>query len=346
MPGYSYPPAPQTGLGYRTTPSSLARDLISYWPLDEARGNRYDRLGTNHFFQDSTEVVTDEGKLGLAGKRTIYFPNNGSCALRAQPSPLLANSGNTGFTIAFWTRLSAAPQIMRFLMSGAVGAQNRPNFQVVYGWPYQYSWTISVYNTSDVMVSAWQYWCFANTWTFVVTWYDPRAGTVNVRLDGNPPWTYSLGGPMRFSTADQGVYMGHSWASQSYPLYGRFQDLAIWRRVLTTGEINAIWNGGKGAIWFEQTISPTWQQRFWAYPSVIEPVIPASPIGGSVGVRLMDAPLGAFTGMRLPESPLGGNVAPHLLGVLADPPYGAYAGSLPLPDAPLGGHAGPLEGLT
>ena len=337
----SYPPPPQTGLGYRTYPASLARDLVSCWPLDEARGNRYDRVGANHFFQDALEIVTDEGKLGLAGKRTIYFPNNGSYALRALPSPLLANSGNTGFTVAFWTRLSAAPQIMRFLMSGAVGAQNRPNFAVVYGWPYQYTWTLSVYNASDTQINGYQYWCFANTWTFVIAWFDPRANTVSMRLDGNTPWSYPLGSPMRFSTADQGVYMGHSWASQSYPLYGRFQDLAIWRRVLTTGEINAIWNGGKGAIWFEQTISPTWQQHFWAYPPVIERELAESPIGGALGPHLLAAPRAGHVG-RLPLllAPRSGHVGTPALPAT---PLAGHAGTPKRPDAPIGGHAGPLE---
>lgn len=319
----SYPSLPQTGLGFRTFPDSLARDLVAYWPLDEASGNRYDRVGATHMIQVGGTIGTAAG-VERVGPRAAYFPNNGALALTAKPN-VWHQTGDHSFTISCWFMTYASYTVMRLIMKNDYPLVGGGDWELVYGWPIVGAMGLGIATTAgQKSVASWGAgMIYAYAWVHIVAWHDARSQSIYLSVNNYSPSSTSFAGatiaPQHQNTITFGRRGGGG--SFSYPVNGRLQDVAIWKRVLTPDERSALYNNGAGYRWFAQAIAPVRLQRFWMFPPVIEQILVQPPMAGAFGAMYALAPVSGHSGRpALPESPAAG-----------------HSGTSPRPGSPIGG---------
>jgi hypothetical protein len=225
---------------------SLLTNLVSYWKLDEASGDALDSHSTNHLTETSGTIGSTTGKIGNCRDfelgDTEYFTIADSAAL---------STGDIDFTLACWVNLESKTASQRqTLISKYNTTGNQREYWLTYnpqtapGTSNPFGFTISATGSSTVVIR--ESTTFGTpstgTWYFVVAWHDSVANTVNIQVNN---------GTVDSTSHSGGVFDGTSpfvlGARETVDnLDGLLDEVGFWKRVLTSDERTALYNGGNG----------------------------------------------------------------------------------------------------
>jgi len=219
-------------------------NLVAYWRLDEAEGNpRADAIGTITLVEDPAAAgggscPTRAGKFGrglrIAGTNPDYVGTLGGAA---------AVAFTTGsFTVQGWF----AGDQTGGVFEGARIDSHVSDFSLT-------AWFIGVFsdgnarfspvNQAQVAFPAITPFVFDDEWHRVIGWYDGSDDSVHVQVDAGVP--VSAAGPTALATLPTPGLLMYGGAGVGV---SGLDEVAVWNRVLTAAEIEALWNGGAGVI--------------------------------------------------------------------------------------------------
>ena len=212
----------------------LLDNLVSWWALD---GNGNDSHGTNTLTANGSPTYTT-GKVGqaasLVAASSQYFS-------RASNSTL--QTGNINWAICAWVKLASKPAADMHIASKFGITANR---EFLLRWTvsdrFQIVWFRDAAGTATSLSAS----SFAaptiGVWYFVQAWHDLTAGTLNICINnGTVDSVACIGG-----NAATGDFTIGARADVAAFWDGQLDNVAIWKRLLTTTEKTELYNAGAG----------------------------------------------------------------------------------------------------
>lgn len=219
----------------------LLDNLIAYWNLDEASGQRNDSHTNALHLIDNNTVGVASGGGPDGGDAADFVAASSEYLSRANES--LLQTGDIDFTVAAWVYLPSDGNYY-YINKGNDGA-------------YQDEFCVR-YTTSAKRFAAWvddglssEGLVTANTfgqpstgaWYFLMMWHDAAADTVSIAVnDVADSVSYSAGG----HTNNHSFYIGTRGAVASRMVQGRMAYTGFWKRTLTAAERTWLYNSGSG----------------------------------------------------------------------------------------------------
>ncbi|MDA3924649.1 MAG: glycerophosphodiester phosphodiesterase family protein [Kiritimatiellae bacterium] len=244
------------------TPSSnpdLATDLLSYWKFDDGLTNANcssvtDIEGRNH----GTIYDQDIETLWISGNNTQFGSalnlDGTNCYVDIPQSASLDINTNT-LTISCWLKMEKLPSSISEDFAGIYDSeqdsyvifQDRSSKQLC----FKLTTSDGDYACPGIAESA----LVADKWHHVVCIFDgnvgPASGETSIYLDGQlmdvriGADNKAVDGLTHIVKAGQNAAIGRNGADNRYGFEGAVDDIAIWRRVLTYGEILQIYYSGE-----------------------------------------------------------------------------------------------------
>jgi len=206
---------------------NLLRGMVSYWPLTEASGTRYDAHDGKHL-----TVERDAGTLVGLVYPTAFKVLSKSNLKRVVDSSF--NFTQTGFTLAGWIFVTATVSNLVFIngidwnLTYTLSTNSKIRFVIGYSSPYT---TLNCTNFGVIPLS---------TWIFLVANLDLSSRTMSVKFNDQVLDSMSCSG-MTYHTGS--FQLGGSTVTGST---GRMGPFALWNRTLTSKEQQALYNNGLG----------------------------------------------------------------------------------------------------
>lgn len=218
--------------------TTITKDLISYWDMDESTGTRFDRWGTNNLTDNDT-VLSSTGKLNNSANFVAGTNENLSRADNASLS-----TGDVDFTTSAWVKLSTKSG-NRMVSSKCDSVDPGQCEYYLFYWTGSDSLCIQLWNTaagtslrsvcSSVTIST-------GVWYHVVAWHDTVANTANISVNGtvNSSSTYTSG-----SVGDSsGTFRIGSYLGSGSGMDGSIDEVGFWKRKLSSTEISTLYGSG------------------------------------------------------------------------------------------------------
>ena len=217
--------------------SSLATNLVSYWELEEASGTRVDSHGSN----DLTDNNTVGSATGIQGNGADFEAGN---------TEYLNLSGGIGLTtdsdisVSFWYKPESIGsfQGIIFTGSGTSGLYVRVDNDGKLFAQFANASGETKYRTSNVIFSA-------GTLYHVVVVFETTAGSngdINFYINAGSAQSKTSAGTPSATGFTDGSLLEISTVSALQYIDGIIDEIGIWDRVLTTGEISDLYNSGAG----------------------------------------------------------------------------------------------------
>jgi hypothetical protein len=232
--------------------SNLMVELVSFWELEEASGIRYDSQGSNNLTDNNT-VTQAAGKVGNAA----HFEDDNSESLSSSSSDF--DTAASSFTLSGWFNFDNISED-QYLSSRYLAADTGN------------SWFVRYNNGNDKIEFLWMFLTYARlpagqvsagTWYFVTIWYDADAEEIGIQLNDFTPVTVDVTGQAPDNLATNFV-LGNLSPPGTAGLDGKIDQIGFWRRVLTSAEIDTLYNGGTGLTYAALTQdTPDWVSDKW-----------------------------------------------------------------------------------
>jgi len=211
--------------------TALATNLVSYWEMEETSGTRYDEVGNNDLTANGT-VTSETGKQGNAAS----FDRENTEYLYIEDANQTGLDLTGSHTINMWIKRDSADWMGFYAhnstdTSGGQAYYNVSNqIQMIYDNACEFT---AAYTLT---VGTW----YMLTFTYNVSTYTATAYANGVYL-GSDAGTAAPDNPTtRF-------HLGTSWwTGIQGPFNGGIDEVGFWSRVLTVGEISALYNAGTG----------------------------------------------------------------------------------------------------
>jgi hypothetical protein len=228
---------------------TLTNNLYSYWPLDEASGNRSDSHGFNELLTDVGSVSSAAGKVSNAAS---FSGTNYLSRVSTGTDSLAVVCGVTnGCTFSAWVYLTDKTATRPIIAKAASGSLQ---YSLVYRLATDhFSFALSPDGTTNVVVDS-SVSPSVSTWYFVVAWYDPVADTISIQVNNGTPASTSFTGFPVNNTSDFRI---GSRQSDSAVMVGRVDEVGIWNTVLTSTERGYLYNSDNGCTYDFVSCEPT-----------------------------------------------------------------------------------------
>lgn len=214
--------------------------VAAYWRMDESSGNETDTKNGNVLVDNNT-VTSAAGKISTSRQftaaNTEYFSiaDNASISLGA----------DTAFTITCFVYsdadLSAVTKAVVTKSSSSVAADIE--FNLVCGVASIFTqFTVGNGTTSqDVFHAAVP---AQSAWTFICVQHDPDANILSVSFNDGTPTTAAWSGGTKDTTAAMNIGRDVSGLTGASTWDGRIEEFLYTKRLLSAGEITALYNSG------------------------------------------------------------------------------------------------------
>jgi hypothetical protein len=235
--------------GGSVAPSSLLTGLVSYWPLDELSGTRYDATDTGNDLTDNNTVTYQLWEpFGAVAKFTAA--NSESLT---KEDPVDMDPGHADFAVTGWVNFQddannqfifdlginsgslsqCALTISRNSTGLGFDGTGKLNVTIGNGTTFQYGTWPQV--NDPVLV--------VGDWHFLYVEYDATAGTLKLHVDGSLAITVSAGAGYPLTLGASAYLRLGALTTNLYAsvLMSRF---GYWNRVLTAAERACLYNGG------------------------------------------------------------------------------------------------------
>lgn len=214
--------------------STLLNGLVSYWPLDEISGVRYDSVGDNDLTDNNTVGAVLRGPAGTVAD----FENDNT-----ESFSVSAALTNTIFTFSLWLNPESWDNYGYLLFSTNNGSYSGSDFlcQTLLGPQIQfYDVTNGVIGNVDVPSSGWFHLSVEE---------DRTAKTLKVYINNALKGDFTFGSvpaatPTTFTFGFRGITYGYDG------LMGR---IGLWHRALTSDERASLFNRGNGKTYEDLT---------------------------------------------------------------------------------------------
>lgn len=218
---------------------ALTDNLISFWELEEASGTREDAHGAN----DLTEVGAVANAAGKVGNAVDFEFTDSLYLSRSDNADL--SVGDIDFTWACWVNAesfqAAADQyifikgnegtIEYYLRVSGSGIEVKFGVYGSSGFGNQGAAGINAFLSTG-------------TWYFIVGWHDATADTVNIQINNGTPTSVAHSAGAHDGAAT--FYLGDYATGGTRNWDGLVDQLAFWKRVLTSDERTTLYNSGAG----------------------------------------------------------------------------------------------------
>lgn len=220
----------------------LLANLVSFWELEEASGNRSDAHGSNDLTANNTPgnaggVVGNAVSLASASSQYLEIANNAT-----------VQTGNVDFILVFWVYLASKtgnPVIASRYGASTTVQEYLLRFSTT---PDRFEFFLRGADATQKSVQATNFGSPSiNTWYMVAAWYDATADTVNISVNaGTANQTASANPP---AAVDTPLCVGRR-ASGDY-FNGRI-DQGLFAKEIYSGDILTwLYNGGNGRSYAE-----------------------------------------------------------------------------------------------
>lgn len=228
---------------------ALTDNLVSYWKMDEASGNRADAHGAN--------TLTDNNTVGAA---TGIINNAADFELSSSESLSITDAAQSGLDIV--GDMSISMWIKPESMTASHGLVTK--FQDVAGSKsyrlHCTTTTIDLTLTANGILETAASWTFtlsAGTWYHLVLAYTASAGSADLYINNSSQGTKTGLSTSIFNSMSVFRLGARSSAldvaEQFYD--GLMDEVGIWSRVLTSGEVTSLYGGGAGLAYPLSTTS-------------------------------------------------------------------------------------------
>jgi hypothetical protein len=214
---------------------ALLDNLIAYWTLNEASGQRDDSSGNGHHLSDNNSVASQPGKIGNAAE----FAQASSQFLNRTSIANALKIGTFDWTVGIWFRTPASIVTSAIMAWGNSVATRSLNFNITGAGLRLSVWdgTTEIVNTliaiGDLQTSAWY---------LAIIWYDSAAQKTFIRINNAvtpiewaQPTVRNDATEFRIGRSVAGVY----WE-------GLIDDAMFWNALKTQEEHAQLWNNGDG----------------------------------------------------------------------------------------------------
>lgn len=224
----------------------LRNNMIAHWRLEEPTGSsRFDSIGTNHLtvFNTVTQTNGVSGQGIAVGATSINLLSAANCLTN------FANLARTNFTLSVWFMLTNVPQPGHnpFIVSMRSATTTEWSLYAVSNVITEIHWQTHDGSFRDlsqtnpaVQINQWNLFIGWKSGTYfagrLYTPGRPQGTTTNMTVSGTVSCCANL-------TIGSGS--GHSSPDQ---FRGRIDSVTIWNRMLTTNEMDWIWNQGQGGL--------------------------------------------------------------------------------------------------
>lgn len=238
-------------VSYHQLSSSLYTNLSGYWDLDEASGTRYNSAGTTAAdYTDNNTVTSTAGvSASLYTGPSAQFTSANSESLTVADSASIS-TGDIDFTLAGWVYFDSQSG-EGVLVSKQTDTSTR-EFLLRYDNSTD-KIVFDVYNGSGTSVGSVSTTSTISSkaWYFVLAWHDSTANTVNIAINNGTADSSATSGSPTDTSAD--LKLGARNSTPTAFLDGRLDEVAYWKRLLTTAEKTGLYNSGFGSTFTRLT---------------------------------------------------------------------------------------------
>lgn len=250
---------------------ALSDNLISYWPCDEASGNLLDAHGGNHLAETSGTVGATTGI--VSGARDLVRADTEYFAIADNPA---LSTGDIDFTLQVWVRPTTLVLVNGYpgIVSKDAGGGSNREYGIYFDRDAnRFRFYVSVSGATIVSVDANNLGApSALTWYLIHGWHDSINNQIGIAVNAGTPNTASHSTGVFNGTAafEVGRLIG------THYLDGLVDEIALWKRVLTSGERTDLYNAGAGRNYAYITGGGTFKSG-WARRSntLIQPLVSA-----------------------------------------------------------------------
>lgn len=219
---------------------ALMSGLRSLWKMDAASGDQPDSSGNANTLTDTNGTLTTAGKIGNAAE-FVPAENN----YLSQPSNAF-NSPTGSMTVLGWFKPDVASGNMCIVdkWDSDIQQQQYHFYYNLAGYSKKVTFLTSSTGANEhILASAAQY--EPGSWLFGACVYDDDAGIMRLHVNDAAPVTLAQAAGIFQGSAD--LTVGTSWQKQSIGTWdGLIDQVAIYNRALTVGEVARHYNTGLG----------------------------------------------------------------------------------------------------
>jgi len=223
-------------------PSSLLTSLIAWWSLDQQSGTRLDKHTNSLHLTDNNTVLTLPGKQDFAADFEAVNSEHLSHADDA-----LLSFADEDFTLSCWVKFESLG-VQRTIMGKYDATDNQREYILFYSASTsRISLAISNNGTGDTTLDADTLGVpSVGVWYFITVWHDSTANTMNIQVNNGvvDSAAYTLGCNDNASVFSIGAQ--ETAGSFTNFMDGIIDEAAIWNKVLSATERNALYNNGMG----------------------------------------------------------------------------------------------------
>ena len=203
-------------------------NIISYWKMDN---NANDSVGSNNGTPTSVTFSTGNGKIneGAGGMTT---------ASKIQVADNASLSPTSEISISCWVNISSSGNYHTFVAKGNV-AQYIFRVEAPTG---KYELYLKLGGTLRVVRSTST--ISTGTWVHLVATYD--GSTMTMYVNGTSEGTASFSGSIGTGSAVLGIGHDITDGGSNVHMLGAIDEVGMWSRALTAGEVTSLYNGGTG----------------------------------------------------------------------------------------------------
>ncbi len=219
---------------------TLTTNLISYWKLDEASGNRVDSVtATGNDLTDNNTVTNNTGIISNCANfdtaNSEYLSHTSNTSLQA---------GNIDFTFSLWFRVeSGTPSNTQLLAKDTDSPASSRDYTIdIQGSTLRFyinGGGTGLGVDSSQAISTGQ-------WYFVVAWHDASADTVNIQVNNGTVDSASTSGTAPQTSSAQFRLGARQYSGFEGYMLGKIDEVGFWKRTLTSGERTSLYNSGAG----------------------------------------------------------------------------------------------------
>jgi hypothetical protein len=208
----------------------LLNTLISYWKMDEAGAiTRQDSQGTNHL----TQVNGVNAGAGIINNGAVFLTASAKYLEIASNASLQATGD---LTFSAWAKLDDLTSNKVILAKQDSTTQE---YFLFHGSAIGFNFSV---NSNGVSVGA---PATINTWYHLVAWYNSSDSKCYLRVNDATTYVSAATSSLVTTTANFRIGARGNVGTEFY-FSGLIDEVGLWKRVLTSAEITALYNGGAG----------------------------------------------------------------------------------------------------